>query len=357
MHVHLCLCLVVMMHSQVASIGADGSTGGSSDGPGGPLWSRFFSSFAGASTSASAGEGDTESVVSESAAPTSSIAPGTPAMPKHLRHDSTLMTPSSEIGPNDSASAVGEDDEALSELASKARPGNRRKGTARSGAAGSAVERSSEAAAAIAHDDGTYLFKFLSPGGTTHRFVARSSDFSNLREIIAGKLATDPFFASATLDRSTSSPNGDAPLDPGDFTVHYTDDDADLVLLSSGGDLEDAVRTARKQGKDRVLLIIKGGKGWENAVQNQAAQHQQRAQAHSAALKAVQEDAEEEEEQLEKRTAGSSTGAGKAKKFKAGGDEELVLGFLSKDLVLPAAIAFLGVAVIGVFALSRSSKN
>lgn len=349
---------------QVASIGADGSAGSSSDGPGGPLWSRFFSSFGGASTSASAGDhggdGDTESVLSESAAPTSSVIapPGTPAMPKHLRHDSTLMTPSSEIGPNDSASAVGEDNDDLSELAGKGtsgRPANKRKGISSAKTAGSALERSSEAAAAIAHDDGTYLFKFLSPGGTTHRFVARSSDFSNLREIIAGKLATDPFFSSQTLDKSLSSSSA-GPLDPSDFSVHYTDDDADLVLLSSGGDLEDAVRTARKQGKDRVLLIIKGGKGWENAVQNQAAHFQQQAQAHNAALKAVQEEDAEDEQELEKNnsTRGKKV---KADSSSSGADDQLVLGFLSKDMVLPAAIAFLGVAVIGVFALSRSSKH
>ena len=258
------------------------------------------------------------------------------------------MTPSSEIGPNDSASVVADDDD-TSELAAKAtRPGNKRKGTS-ARTAGSAVERSSEAAAAIAHDDGTYLFKFLSPGGTTHRFVARSTDFVNLREIIAGKLATDPFFSSSTL---AASVNGE-PLDPGDFNIHYTDDDSDLVLLSSGGDLEDAVRTARKQGKDRVLLIIKGGKGWENAVQNQAAHHQQQAQAHNAALKAVQEEDAEEEKEVEKHM----TTKGKKAKSSAAGDEELVLGFLSKDMVLPAAIAFLGVAVIGVFALSRGSKH
>lgn len=266
------------------------------------------------------------------------------------------MTPSSEIGPNDSASVVADDDE-VSELAvgGRSRPGNKRKGTSASKiGGGSAVERSSEAAAAIAHDDGTYLFKFLSPGGTTHRFVARSSDFVNLREIIAGKLATDPFFTSATLAASTSTSSNSGALDPGDFNIHYTDDDADLVLLSSGGDLEDAVRTARKQGKDRVLLIIKGGKGWENAVQNQAAHYQQQAQAHNAALRAVKEEDDNDEQEVEKNMTN------KGKKVKAdasAGDEELVLGFLKKDMVLPAAIAFLGVAVIGVFALSRGSKH
>ena len=275
-------------------------------------------------------------------------------MPKHLRHDSNLMTPGSEIHPNDSASVVNDDPEELSDVVVK--KGMAADGRSRSRGGHSAVD-SAAVAAAVEHDDGTYLFKFLSPSSTTHRFVARHDDFSILKEIISGKLATDPFFTQHHLVPLTASQSARPPapaLDPADFTVHYTDDDGDLVLLSSDHDLQDSVKTARKQGRDRVLLIIKGGKGWEHVMAQTAenANIAQSAQQQKKALQSVQEEADREDEAEVEKTTTSR------KKVKADvGDEELVLGFLSKDMVLPAAIAFLGVAVIGVFALSKSSKH
>lgn len=78
----------------------------------------------------------------------------------------------------------------------------------------------------------------------------------------------------------------------------------------------------------------------------------QSAQQQKKALQSVQEEADREDEAEVEKTTTSR------KKVKTDvSDGELVLGFLSKDMVLPAAIAFLGVAVIGVFALSKSSKH
>src|SRR6185369_7004711 len=78
-----------------------------------------------------------------------------------------------------------------------------------------------------------------------------------LREIVAGKLATDPFF--------TERPSTDGPEvgpDPTDFHLSYTDADGDTVLVTSDNDVADAVRFARKAGSDRVVLLVQGGKGW-----------------------------------------------------------------------------------------------
>lgn len=242
----------------------------------------------------------------------------------------------SEIHPNDSASAVGgADEDDASELV-------KRKGKKAGKSAESALD--SNANAAITHDDGTYLFKFLSPSGTTHRFVARYDNYPTIREIISAKLASDPFFLFQ-VKSDGSPPPSQGEMDPADFLISYTDDDGDLVLLSTDHDLEDSVRTARKQGRDRVLLLIKGGRGWENAIQATAEQQQLE---RKKALKAVQEESHDDEEEAEKPLASK-------KKVKA--DEELVFGFLQKDMVLPAAVAFLGVAVIGVFALSRTQHK
>lgn len=327
-----CVDVLKLTYATLEQISAIGAEQGGADAAGGPLWGRFFSSFAAATA-----DGDTESVVSDSQAPTSSVAPGTPsAMPKHMRHDSTYTGSPSEIHPNDSASAVGVDDDDTSEVV---KPKNKKNGRA----AESALE--STANAAITHDDGTYLFKFFSPSGMTHRFIARYDNYLTIREIIAGKLASDPFFLFQVKSDGSPPPTS-GEMDPSDFHINYRDDDGDLVLLHTDGDLEDSVKTARKQGRDRVLLTIKGGKGWENAIQ--ASTEQQQAERKKA-LRAVQEE-DDHNARVEKASSSSGKKSSKA-------DEELVFGFLQKELVLPAAIAFLGVAVIGVFALSRSSHK
>lgn len=257
----------------------------------------------------------------------------------------------SEIHPNDSASVVNEEEDG-SELQSKA---GRQSGTA----------VNSTVASTLPHDDGTYLFKFNSPSGTTHRFVARYDQFSTVKDIIGGKLASDPFFT-----QHAGTPNG-APLDPNDFSISYTDDDGDLVLLSSDHDLDDSVKTARKQGRDRVLLIVKGGRGWEDAIANAYELQKEKKRT----LKVVHEDDELGDDvtrddidpeghdpriastkKKASTTAGSTSSSGGGKRSSSSSDDELVFGVLPRDMLLPAAVAFLGVAVIGVFAMSRSSK-
>lgn len=344
--------------------------------------------------------------MSDSHAPTSSLAPhtpGGPALPKHVRHDSQYGNGSispSEIHPNDSASVVADEDEA-SELAKRAGGvGSGSLAAGKRGAAGSAGTSAVATSSQLPADDGTYLFKFLSPSGTTHRFVARYDDFSTVRDIIQGKLASDPFFAQ---QNATKAVDTGVIADPSEFIVHYTDDDSDLVQMSTNHDLEDSVKTARKQGKDRVLLIIKGGRGWENAIASSS--EQQAAEKKRTLLKSVREDHEDDQDEDEdnardggdgrrrlfggngedadddeddredgaersstvgprRKAAGGAAGkngissSSKAgRSTKSGADDELVFGFLQKDMVLPAAIAFLGVAVIGVFAMSRTSAK
>jgi len=41
---------------------------------------------------------------------------------------------------------------------------------------------------AIPVDDGTYVFKFRTPSGNTHRFQAQNDNIKNLHNIISGKL-------------------------------------------------------------------------------------------------------------------------------------------------------------------------
>ncbi|KAG6837123.1 hypothetical protein H0H93_014429 [Arthromyces matolae] len=260
---------------------------------GGPMWGRFFDSI---------GHDDAESVVSGSHHGPSDI------RSLHSLHqmDQVQQSPHSEVHPNDSASVL--DDDPVSAL--EGYPRNK----------GGAV---APTPAPLPVDDGTYVFKFRTPSGRTHRFQARHDDIEHLREIVAGKLATDPFF---TEWRASSE--SDARPDPIDFHLSYTDADGDSVLVTSDSDVTDAVSVARKAGADRVVLFVQGGKGWVEAGADKS-----EAKAAAATVAAQNEVKEVEKlEALEQHvdTPPQAPVLG----------QEVVFG-IPKDLLLPASIGAL----------------
>jgi hypothetical protein len=292
---------------------------------GGPMWSKFFDTLGTAG-----GDDDTASVVSQS------DRPDTPSRPLHNRGISSVTSPISEVMPNDSASAV---DDAASDI----------------GKGGAA---SSVAPAPLPVDDGTYIFKFRTPSGRTHRFQARHDSYDLLRDIVAGKLATDPFFSPSP---STDGESVHLP-DPNTFSLSYTDDDGDLVTITADGDVTDAVRIARGQHTDRVVLLIDGGKVWEEAARDLGGDNAvEKLKVIETEIKGV----EVEEEAMVAKEADPAvepTFGQKGVVHSHGpspgtpGVPELVGGVLPKEMVLPAAIGFLGVVILGVFIASRASK-
>lgn len=337
------------------------------------MWNRFWNSF-GQTNSATGGGEDTESAISGSHRPMSEGVGdiGSPSgAPSSNRFGSTADL-SSDLHPNDSASAVG---------------GTNMDDGASGVGFGRQLEK--EAAAVAEVDDGTYLFKFVTPSGRTHRFQARYDSYETIKEIICIKLSGDPFFDSPTLPTpqpqpttngeeaepsSTSSPSTSNQViaDPNDFNLAYTDDDDDLVLITADGDVNDAVKVARKQGKDRVVVLLQGGRTWEEvsarnqtelsnaqiSLNNQNANKKKQRDAVEAQLQSVKEEEEKDDEALvggdeamkslarkHKRSVSEANGNSKKK------EEELIMGVIPKDLALPAAIGFLGVAVlVGVLA-------
>lgn len=314
---------------QINSMNEEGSEAGS--GAGGPMWNRFWNSF-GQSNSVA----DDESAVSGSMRQSESqFEP--PPTPSKVGGMADL---SSDLHPNDSASAVGN-------------PINHDDGASAIGLPSSV---------AVDADDGTYLFKFVTPSGRTHRFQARYDSFETIREIVCIKLGGDPFFdpkPASTPAYEIPEPNGDAPPsqpngvevpDPNDFSLAYTDDEDDVVLITADGDVQDAVKVARKQGRDRVVLLLQGGRGWEQATALKA-QPAPRGKALHPVVEEEEKDGhhEEQKEEEEKSEVRRKT----SKK----GEEELLFGVLPKDLALPAAIGFLGVAVLAAVAITKSGSS
>ena len=282
-----------------------------SDKDGGPMWGRFFDSI---------GHEDTESHISGSLG-----APEIRSFPPLHELSRLQQSPHSEVHPNDSASVIDDDQHSVLEGYS------RQKGMATS------------IMGALPADDGTYVFKFRTPSGRTHRFQSRHDDVEHLREIVSGKLATDPFFTEWH-----PTDNDDIRPDPIDFHLSYTDADGDTVLVTSDNDVSDAVRIARKTGTDRVVLFVQGGKGWAEAGADKA--EAKAAEAVTASRKEVKE--------VEKAEANASTEASASQPPPPPPIplQEDVFG-IPKDLLLPASIGALAAVIIGIFTISRLTRS
>jgi hypothetical protein len=262
---------------------------GSAEAEGGPMWGRFFDSI---------GHDDADSVVSGSHVVTDALSPG---------------LNQSEVHPNDSASMVDDSSE---------------------------FHGHTEALSSISKDkmepppvdDGTYVFKFSSPSGRTHRFQARKDDYEHLRDVVTGKLSNDPFFTEYVPEE------GGQPRDHADFHILYKDSDGDVVVMTSDTDVVDAVAVARGGGTDRVVLTIQGGKGWA---------------LDDPKVKVASEEATAKlKEEAEKAETAAAEPKAKNVRFDAGGDD---LYGIPRDLILPASLGALAVVIIAVFTIHRLS--
>jgi len=286
--------------------------GESAEPEGGPMWGRFFDSIG--------GQDDTESAISGSHIPAD--------VQSFQRKSSQLhQSPHSEVHPNDSASVV-DDDEAESALAAYPKQKT------------PAIPSVMGTAASVPIDDGTYVFKFRTPSGRTHRFQARHDNVENLRDIISGKLATDPFFVDF------KPANESVPPDPLDFILSYTDADGDTVVITSDSDVTDAVKIARSAKTDRVVLFIQGGKGWS---EEEAGKSEAKAAEVSAA-------AQQQEKEVDKAEATLPEGMTLTPPNHVHVPQDEVFG-ISKELLLPASIGVLAVVIVGVFTISRLTRD
>ena len=283
---------------------------------GGPMWGRFFDSI---------GQDDDGSVLSGSHHAPTDLRSFPSINDLHLQ-----QSPHSEVHPNDSASVV-DDNNSVSALEGYPR------------------QKGVSAAVPVPADDGTYVFKFRTPSGRTHRFQSRHDDVEHLREIVAGKLATDPFFTEFTPS------SADAPIpDPIDFHLSYTDADGDSVLITSDHDVTEAVKIARAGGTDRVVLFVQGGRGWAEAGAGKS-------EAKAAEVTAA---AQKEVKEVEKAEASTPVApsppvvpaAPEPKAARHAPPADDVMG-IPKDLLLPASIGALAIVIIGVFTISRLTAN
>jgi CBS domain-containing protein len=298
------------------------STGVAGEAEGGPMWGRFFDSIGG---------DDNDSVISGSHVPTD--------LHPSLRLNAVQQSPFSDVHPNDSASV--QDDEHQSVIEGYIR-GQHHGGH-------SVVTGGGSAAPA---DDGTYVFKFRTPSGRTHRFQSRHDNVEHLRDIVSGKLATDPFFTDI-VTRDADAP----PPDPLDFQLSYTDADGDSVVITSDHDVTEAVKIARSTNTDRVVLFVQGSKAWTEAGadKSDALAAQTTAAAHQETKEVENAEAEVLKPMSPPPLAPTPAPPVYAPPPPPPKGEE-VMG-IPKDMVLPVSIGALAVVIIAVFTISRLTAD
>lgn len=181
----------------------------------------------------------------------------------------------------------------------------------------------------------TFSFKF-NYGNKTHRFRHDIHDFKGLLDVIQQKIMVEHLNISQSYV---------AVGDESDWlTVAYLDDEEDQVLMTSDTDLHDAVELAKKSGLDRVRLFV------HDSLADALAEQQQTEQKKEVVETKKEEDlseiVEEEEEVV----------VPKKKKQRRDVAAEYNLP-IPQDLLLPAAITFLGVVILGVFTISKLTSN
>lgn len=235
-------------------------------------------------------------------------------------------------------------------------------------------------------DDGTFAFKFTSAMGKTHRLKSDYTDFDTLKSTIRSKLMTEHL----SLSQSYVEVVGSAPPSEEEedwLQISYLDDENDYVLMTSNQDLMDAVSLARRQGHDRVRLLVldtisnpvappastitpteieekpneitvnptvieQATPALEEAVvetEKKQKKSKRRSGSRRDTLTSDEESDQSDAESAERKRSGKR-GA------KRGIAEEYGIP-IPDDLLLPAAVTFLGIVIATVFTISKVTSS
>jgi hypothetical protein len=226
-----------------------------------------------------------------------------------------------EITPNESASMVAHNDDNQSATSSHHKQQQHRQS--------SRTSHHTKAA------DDRVAFKYKLPNGQSHRFMLTEPTFQQVLDMVRPKLINDHMVANGKDD-------DDGSVDW--LTISYVDDEDDQVLMTSDSDVRDAMQLARKMDLDRIMLFVVDRTAPTTSLLHgysvdTSPNTPTPVEVVEPEVADVVVPVEEEEPVVPKRRnekEGPADFAG-----------------IPQELILPAAITFLGVAILGVFAFSR----
>lgn len=274
----------------------------------GPAWNKFWLSL----------DNDTESVMSDGTShhhPVPSIrghGAESPHAHRHVSHSSGMQLDS--VLPTDSASHNGH-----SPPGSHISPTQNQHQT----------------------QDIPFPFKFKTPNGRVHRIhIAPNEGLVSLILAVTEKLGNE---VESVGGEAIITEDGQ--VEHMGFALSYLDDEGDVVSITSDHDLIEAVQLARRGGRDKVDLYVHefDKPALSATVDPRPALHQ----VQHEAPKRADEESEEEEPTPVRRRKTQHTPHLMA-------DQQYIPG-VPNDLLLPGALVTLAVAIVAVFAMTRSS--
>ena len=200
-------------------------------------------------------------------------------------------------------------------------------------------------------EESPFPFKFKAPSGRVHRLqVVASAGMAELIASVTAKLGSevDAVGGEATFE--------DGKLGKSGYALSYLDNEGDTVSITTDQDLLDAIMLAHKSHRDKVDLFVHDPAKPPMAVTLDP--HPSLPKPLTPPTSVVKErrrkvlehaddnEAEETPVKKERKPVISET-----KK-----EKQTVPG-VPNDLLLPGAIVALAVVIIGVFAISRSSRR
>ena len=197
-------------------------------------------------------------------------------------------------------------------------------------------------------EDSPFPFKFKAPSGRVHRLqVVATAGMGDLVNNITAKLGgeVDAVGGKAIVE--------DGKLTPSGFALSYLDNDGDTVSITTDQDLLDAISLSRQHQREKVDLFVHDPeKPPISATVDPRPAVTKPLTPPSSTMKSrrrlLNEDDEDE----------MPTPVKKERKPKAQPKEaDQLLAGVPNDLLLPGAIVTLAVVIIGVFAVSRSSRS
>ncbi|KAI8391405.1 uncharacterized protein BYT42DRAFT_489814 [Radiomyces spectabilis] len=187
----------------------------------------------------------------------------------------------------------------------------------------------------------TFAFKFYF-NNKTYRIRHDYSSYTSLRDIVCQKILGE--HASLLETRNAS--------DTSWLSISYLDDEGDHVLMLSDNDLVDSVQLARKLGQDRVRLFV-----YDELAPKPETSGPRLTETPNRMLSPVHPTDKESEPSeipdMDRRRRNRSIALRRSSRpsRREFSEEE------ESKLLLPAAIAFLGVVILGVFTISKMTGS
>jgi len=213
-----------------------------------------------------------------------------------------------------------------------------------------APEEQEKSVLAGAIEDTPFTFKFKAPSGRIHRLqVVASAGLAELITDVGEKLGNE----AAGIGGVPTFDNGK--LGHAGFALSYMDNEGDTVSITTDHDLLESITLARRANKDKVDLFVHDPEkpAMKATVDPQPAIIPPTPPPEALRRRKQYSDSEEDEEEAQSSVRRKERKAAAAQSAQQA--DQLIPG-VPNEILLPGAIAALGVVVLITFVVGRSNR-